>query len=78
MKISFGLHDGKKPEQVTTLIPSKLIEKFVASLPSWLNDKKSRALGSAAQDNIKVLDYGAVNFFEVLNPKNHLSGYVLP
>jgi hypothetical protein len=39
--------------------------------PDWLNDKKGSAFGTSKTDGrIKVMDYGGVNFYAVLNPKN--------
>ncbi|ANL87046.1 hypothetical protein [Rhizobium phaseoli] len=54
------------------------LEEFVKKLPSWLNDKKPSAIGKTAQGDMKVLDYGAVNFYEVLNPKNKTNGFDVP
>lgn len=39
-------------------------------LPLWLNDKKKSAFGKAQGGQIKVMDYGIVNFYSVLNPEN--------
>jgi len=43
------------------------------TFPMWLNDKKSNAFGKTAEGQVKVMDYGMINFYQVLNPKNHTS-----
>lgn len=39
-------------------------------LPDWLNDKKPSAFGKARGGTVKIMDYGLVDFYSVLNPKN--------
>ncbi|MHA6731962.1 hypothetical protein [Devosia sp. A369] len=39
--------------------------------PLWLNDKKKSAFGKAQDSQLKVMDYGIVNFYSALNPKNN-------
>ncbi len=46
-------------------------QSWISKLPSWLNDKKPSAFVITADNIIKVADYGAINFYEVLNPKNN-------
>lgn len=43
-----------------------------AKWPDWLNDKKSSAFGTTATGEIKAMDYGMVDFYHVLNPKNNV------
>lgn len=38
--------------------------------PEWLNDRKPSAFGLASNGNVKVMDYGMVNFYHALNPLN--------
>ncbi|MDR7038800.1 hypothetical protein J2X36_003571 [Methylobacterium sp. BE186] len=39
-------------------------------LPFWTNDKKPSAFGKTAAGEVKVIDYGMVNFYDALNPEN--------
>lgn len=41
----------------------------------WLNDKKPSAFGAAADGTVKVMDYGIVDFYWALNPKNMTSPF---
>lgn len=41
--------------------------------PEWLNDKKASAFGKTDTGQIKVMDYGLVDFYQVLNPLNKMS-----
>ena len=41
-----------------------------SKFPKWLNDKKPSAFGVAKDGEIKVMDYGMINFYHVLNPLN--------
>jgi hypothetical protein len=49
-------------DNADVLVPSKY--------PDWLNDKKRSAFGKTEEGQIKVLDYGSVDFYRALNPKN--------
>ncbi|ANL11969.1 MULTISPECIES: hypothetical protein [unclassified Rhizobium] len=73
----FAISHSARFLMMERLLPLELGEaqQFIPKLPSWLNDRKPSALGKTAQGEIKVLDYGAVNFYEVLNPKNKGGGY---
>jgi hypothetical protein len=42
----------------------------IQQFPDWLNDKKRSAFGLSSSGSVKVMDYGMVKFFDVLNPKN--------
>lgn len=42
----------------------------LAHLPTWLNDRKPTAFGRTGKGVVKVIDYGMINFYQVLNPKN--------
>ena len=53
----------------------KVKEIPFARLPFWLNDKKPCAFGKDKLGNVKVLDYGSVNFYDALNPKNRSMGF---
>lgn len=46
-----------------TEIPAK-------GIPFWFNDKKPNAFGKTKDGVIKIIDYGAVDFYDALNPKN--------
>lgn len=39
-------------------------------IPFWFNDKKPSAFGKTKDGAIKIIDYGAVNFYNALNPRN--------
>ncbi len=54
-------------ERLTALDQSDRVE--LAKFPDWLNDRKPSAFGKVA-DKIKVMDYGAINLYAVLNPNN--------
>lgn len=47
----------------------------LTDFPSWLNDKKPSAFGRCVKNNVKAMDYGLVNFYEVLNPRNSPGSY---
>ncbi len=55
-------------ERLAQLPPSSRPE--ASKYPMWLNDKKLSAFGLAANGDIKVMDYGLICFYHVLNPKN--------
>lgn len=40
------------------------------SFPNWLNDRKPSAFGLAIDGEVKVMDYGMIDFYHVLNPLN--------
>lgn len=42
----------------------------VPNTPVWLNDRKRSAFGRDRNGNVKVRDYGMVEFYSVLNPLN--------
>jgi hypothetical protein len=44
-----------------------------SKFPKWLSDKKPSAFGVAKDGEIKVMDYGMINFYDVLNPLNSKS-----
>lgn len=45
-------------------------EITMSGLPFWLNDKKPSAFGKTKDGKVKIIDYGAVDFYNALNPKN--------
>ncbi|MBL4582965.1 MAG: hypothetical protein JKY29_14265 [Gammaproteobacteria bacterium] len=45
----------------------------LSNFPQWLNDKKLSAFGTSPDGSVKVMDYGMVDFYQVLNPLNHQS-----
>lgn len=40
------------------------------NFPNWLNDRKPSAFGLAKDGKVKVMDYGMIDFYHVLNPLN--------
>lgn len=40
------------------------------NFPNWLNDIKPSAFGLATDGEVKVMDYGMINFYHALNPLN--------
>lgn len=44
--------------------------------PSWFNDRKPSAFGKSNNGTTKILDYGMIDFYEVLNPKNRKNLFI--
>lgn len=40
------------------------------NFPNWLNDRKPNAFGLAIDGEVKVMGYGMIDFYHVLNPLN--------
>ncbi|KQX38193.1 hypothetical protein ASD04_11270 [Devosia sp. Root436] len=67
----FSISQNGRYLMMERLLPLEPTDRVpMTKFPQWLTDKKPNAFGRTAEGQIKVLDYGLINFYLALNPKN--------